>query len=368
MFAPSRPSRPTAQANRVLMLADELVFSIDGDGFRWRDVVVAAWRWGEWDAVERRARQGNACVRADQDQAISLPAGALEAAGQEFRYARELVTAHSMQDWLDRMGLSARDWTAHLRRELHRARHSPPSLEALTERYPVSDAEAVAMALADAVCAGDADRWARSLAARVAANRTVGAPSSSPTEPTDEDREVVVPTDLAAALGLDAGGWRAASQRIAAVDRAFEHFRSAQLTEHAVETYVASRQLEWIRFECRVMAFPKEDMAAEAALLLREDGEGFTGVYRAAHTEPRAARFFFDHLEPLLRDHFLGVQAGDLVGPMRAGDEFVLYLIERKVLPTTRDPEIRRLAEDGVLRHALRQQLDHHVEWHAVLH
>ena len=202
----------------------------------------------------------------------------------------------------------------------------------------------------------------------MAANRTVGAPSSSPTEPTDEDREVVVPTDLAAALGLDAGGWRAASQRIAAVDRAFEHFRSAQLTEHAVETYVASRQLEWIRFECRVMAFPKEDMAAEAALLLREDGEGFTGVYRAAHTEPRAARFFFDHLEPLLRDHFLGVQAGDLVGPMRAGDEFVLYLIERKVLPTTRDPEIRRLAEDGVLRHALRQQLDHHVEWHAVLH
>ena len=41
---------------------------------------------------------------------------------------------------------------------------------------------------------------------------------------------------------------------------------------------------------------------------------------------------------------------------------------EDKALPTPRDPEIRRLAEDGVLGHALKQHLDHHVEWHAVIH
>jgi len=67
-------------------------------------------------------------------------------------------------------------------------------------------------------------------------------------------------------------------------------------------------------------------------------------------------------------DQFLGAQPGDLVGPMRAGDEFVVYLIERKLLPSASDPEIRVLAEDGVLGHVLKQQLDHHVEWHAVLH
>ncbi len=351
------------------MLADELVFSIDGDGYRWRDVIVAAWKWGEWDVVDRRARHGNACVRAAQAAGNALPSGALETAGQDFRYARELVTAHSMEQWFQRMGISAREWTAHLRRELHRARHSPSSLDALAEQYPMEAAEAARIAFVDAVCAGDADRWARSLAARVAANRaSADRASDNGVGTTSPMRDDAVPAELAGVLGLDADGWRATARRIGDVDRTFEYFRASHLTDHAVETYVAARQLEWIRFDCRVMAFPKEDMAAEAALLLREDGEGFTGVYRASHTEPRASHFLFDHLEPRLRDQFLGVQAGDLVGPMRAGDEFVLYLIEKKVLPSARDPEIRRLAEDGVLGHALKQQLDHHVEWHADLH
>lgn len=346
------------------MLADELVFSIDGEEYRWRDVIVAAWKRGDWDATERRARQGNACAVAAQATGLGLPAGLLEQAGQEFRYARELVTAHSMEEWLDRARLSARDWTGYLRRETHRARHvPPPSLDALVAQFPLDDATAARLALIDATCAGDGDRWARSLAARVAAIRTIAADSKDGRAADD-----VVPAALAAAIGVDVASWRATARRIAGIERTFERFRASEITEHAVETFVASRQLEWIRFDCRVMAFPEEDMAAEAALLLREDGEGFTGVYRAAHTEPRRTQFLIDHLEPGMRDAFLAARAGDLVGPMRADGEFVLYLIEEKVLPSAHDPEIRRLAEDGVLGHLLRQQLDHHVEWHAVLH
>jgi hypothetical protein len=351
------------------MLADELVFSIAGDGYRWRDVVVAAWTRGEWDAVERRSRQGNACVRAAQESGTSLPPGTLETAGHEFRYARELVTAHSMEEWLKAAGLTARDWTAHLRRELHRSHHSPPpSLDELATRYPVDDAEAVQMALTDSTCNGEADRWARALAARVAANRTVAKVADGATERLTSEHLGAVPLALAQAVGFDDQTWRAAVRRIGDVERTFARFRSAQLTEQAVESYVASRQLEWIRFDCRIMAFPNEDMASEAALMLRDDGEGFTGVYVAAHTEPRRSRFLFDHLDPTLRDQFLAVQAGDLVGPMHMGDEFVVYLIEKKVLPSSSDPEIRRLAEEGVLGTALKQQVDHHVEWHAVLH
>jgi hypothetical protein len=272
-----------------------------------------------------------------------------------------------MEEWLRDRGISAKDWTGYLRRDLHRARHTPPpAFDDLAAQYPLEDIEAARLALVDSICAGDIDHWARTLAARVAANRSTGA---TPTENGVADPDAAaVPAGLVAALGIDAQAWHESSRRIHAVDVAFEHFRKAQITDQAVETYVAARQLEWIRFDCRIMSFPQPDMAAEAALMMREDGERFTGVYRAARTEPRESRFYFENLDDSLRDSFIGVQTGDLVGPTREGDEFVVYLVENKVLPSARDPEIRRLAEDGVLSHALKQQLDHHVEWHAVLH
>jgi len=347
------------------MLSDELVFSIDANGYHWCDVVVAAFKRGEWAAAERRTCEGSACVCAAQASGSLLPSGALETAGQDFRYARELVTAHSMEQWLQHKGISAKDWTGHLRRELHRARHvPPPSFDALAQRYPLDDAEAARLTLIDAICGGALDDWARSLAARVAANRTSGIVANGNAH---HDCDGAVPSAIAHVLGIDADAWSSTSSRIHAVDAAFEGFRSTQVTDQAVETYISARQLEWIRFDCRVMGFPEPDMAAEAAMLLREDNEGFTGVYRAAHTEPRRAHFLLDSIDAGYRDQFLGAQSGDLVGPMREGDEFVLYLVERKTLPSTRDRDIRTLAERGVLEHALKHQLDHHVEWHAVL-
>jgi len=96
---------------------------------------------------------------------------------------------------------------------------------------------------------------------------------------------------------------------------------------------------------------------------LREDGERFTGVYQVAHTEPRAAQFFLDQIADSMRDHFLGSRPGDLIGPMHVDDEFVLYQVEEKVLPTIRDDDVRRRAEDGLVSTALDQQFERHVDW-----
>lgn len=45
------------------MLCDELVFSVDAEDYAWRDVVVAAVRWGNWTVVEHRTREGHAATR-----------------------------------------------------------------------------------------------------------------------------------------------------------------------------------------------------------------------------------------------------------------------------------------------------------------
>src|SRR5689334_15097574 len=105
----SRPAHPWPRA----MLVEDIVFSVDGEDYRWRDVIVAGVRWGEWRSTERRARDGAACARYADANGIVPDKRALDAAAKEFRYARDLVTASSMEEWLQRWSITAREWTAY---------------------------------------------------------------------------------------------------------------------------------------------------------------------------------------------------------------------------------------------------------------
>src|SRR5437762_2756621 len=117
------------------MLSAEHIFAVDGEEYGWCDVVVAAARNGAWATAERRARLGAASVEHAATTGDALARGALETAAREFRYARDLITAQSMEQWLARWGLSAKDWTAYLRRDLNRARW-PANTDALLQHYP----------------------------------------------------------------------------------------------------------------------------------------------------------------------------------------------------------------------------------------
>ena len=82
------------------MLTDALVFSVEGEPYRWRDVILSAVRWGGWHALETQVREGAAAVKHAEATAQPLPDGALDAEGREFRYALVLVSARSMEEWL----------------------------------------------------------------------------------------------------------------------------------------------------------------------------------------------------------------------------------------------------------------------------
>jgi hypothetical protein len=170
---------------------------------------------------------------------------------------------------------------------------------------------------------------------------------------------------LATLWGDDAERLSSTARRLGRLAESLAGFRAGLLTERAVQDYVSARQLDWIRFDCRIMAFPNQEMAAEAALLLREDGEGFTSVYQAAHARPRVTRFFLDEIDESVHDHFMGARPGDLIGPVRIDDEYILYEVEEKVLPTIRDADVRRRAEEGVLSSALDRQFERRVTWQA---
>ncbi len=344
------------------MLTADRVFAVDGAEYGWCEVVVAAACNGTWATAERRARLSAACVEHAVATGDSLAPGVLDAAARDFRYARHLVSADGMERWLAEWGLSIKDWTAYLRREAIRSRR-PGEADVLRRRYPIAAEEAARLTLVDVICSGELGDWKQSLAGRVAAAGSLGASAFT----LDADA-TACPATLCPAfplLNASIDDIREAVRRVQHLDDAVERFRAAQVTDAAVMDYVGRRQLDWVQFACRVLYFTEEDMAAEAALLLREDGVGFTGVYAAASVEPRVARFCLEDIPGPARHEFLAAKTGDLLGPMRLGDEYALYLISEKVLPSPRDPEIRRRAEEGVMHHALRQQLDRRVHWFA---
>ena len=70
------------------------VFVVEGDTFFWEDVVLDAIRRGKWSGLEQEAREGFAALEeiesSSEDEEFEA---AVEEAAQEFRYARDLVTA-----------------------------------------------------------------------------------------------------------------------------------------------------------------------------------------------------------------------------------------------------------------------------------
>jgi len=98
------------------------VFVVEGDTFFWEDVVLDAIRRGKWTALEQEAREGFAALEEIESSDGDEFETAVEEAAQEFRYARDLVSAQEMEDWLAVHEVSLREWMEHIRRQTARAR------------------------------------------------------------------------------------------------------------------------------------------------------------------------------------------------------------------------------------------------------
>ncbi len=347
------------------MLAGTHVFSVDGESYCWRDVVLAAARRGDWQAAITRAREGAACAMHAQATGNPLAEGAVDAAAREFRYARDLVTAESMERWLARRMIAVGEWTAALERALL-LRRDAPSTDELVPRYNVADEAAERSALVDVLCSAEADRWITSLAEAAAAHAHMLSLVLGEHTPDDEPSATVV-DDLPLRLfeGENAAAMRSSARRLDSMDVSLSRFRSMAVTERALRDHVNARRIDWVRVDCRVMRFPTESMAAEAALMLRDDGDSFTAVFQVAHAAEDRSRFFLDHVDEQQREVFLGARAGDVVGPLIVDGEYRLYEIEQKTLPSLASDDVRERAEREVMRKALRHQVEQRVRWPA---
>ncbi len=345
-----------------------MVFAVSEIDYRWEDVVLAAFLWNEWAEVVERARLGLALsARADETEAEDGDPAAeeIDAAAAEFRYARDLVTAVEMEAWLARWGLDAESWTAWIRSDLLRRRHSgaPAPVDGKMTEEVVPEA-----VFTEALCSGALDGFARRLAGHAAVFemlRESGAEEDRGSAPEPADLPETFPHRILEEWlpGLSPETTRERAAVVARLEQAFHDFGRRVVTPAAVEARVRARQVDWTRLSCRTLLLPREEMAREAVLSIREDGLSVEEVARNAKAAVGERTLFVDELPPGLRDRLLAARKGELLGPLPWDDGFAVVLVLEKTLPSASDETVAKRARRDLLDSLVSREIDARVTW-----
>jgi hypothetical protein len=321
------------------------IFTVREKTYTWADATEAARLRGEWAALEHETRQGAACVKKAAASGDPVTRAAIESAAKQFRYTHDLITAQETSLWLNRWGLSVEEWMGHFHRALLRNYWSE-SLAEIVSEFPVTDAEISRLIIVDALCSGRFKDWAYKLAGRAAISDRLEQESPETLRAIDEDKQLDQKTKSLARLEL-----------------LFSHFQKEIVTAKAVKDRIASRYLDWIRFECGYVRFASEAEANEAAMCVRDDGLALDEVARDAKRPLGHAVMYLDEVEASLKQHLLGAQKSSLVGPVKSGDEYALYWLIEKQMPTEQDPQIIERAEAAILKAAVSHEINNRVQW-----
>lgn len=330
-------------------MIDQVVFRIHGREYRWRDVLVAAERWGEWDALAGRVAAAIARLEAAESQSRAPAPDELEAAAEEFRYAHDLLTAEELEDWLQRWTLTLEDWENYLRRTLAEA--SPTGNAARPGAPAPSLADPVLWG--EAVCSGVLAEWAERLAAR-AAIAVRWREEIAPVSPAAGDRGQD-PASGPEAMSFD--------ELLAELETAYA-WVSAQLpASRALEDHLSMKRSDWTRLNCALLAFDEEGRAREAAMLAREDRLPVQDVAAASSTAVEEASFLLEDLEPALREQLVSVVSHQWAGPLPFQGRFLLLYIRDRIPPLLDDPGIRDRATRSLLVRLAEREVSRHVTW-----
>lgn len=318
-------------------VATRAVFSTDSKHFTWADVVRAARAGGSWQDLLASVRDG---VVADA-HALSADSGPtaneVAAAAAKFRYDRNLIAADDLIKWLASWGIAVPDWEECVRRALSRQLFSS-ELDALRRSSPADNAAIEAATWPEGVCSGFIERAAGQLGADVA---------------------------LALGSGVTAvARTRADFQRIHA---AAEAARSEALSSEALEREVANHRIEWTALRGWRLDLPNEDMAKEAAMSIRADGCGLADIALACGGVAEEVNVLLTDIEDGLSAQVLAAQEGELIGPLRHGETWVLLSVVRKAPPSLDDPLVRQRARERIIRSTEERAISRCVTWHESL-
>jgi hypothetical protein len=315
------------------------MFTVGNQEFGWDEIVIAAQVWGEWQPFVESVRQSLACLRLADRTGQLPPADEMREAATAFRYAHNLISAEDARSWLARWGMTFEDWMKYLRGKVLREGWAG-RLREIVAANPVTDEEVAVVIKSHAVCADKLGEWAVELAGRAAIAAGSGQLDSIERHTTGSLRNL-----------------------ISRIETEFERQRQQTITPKLVETRIADRRLDWIRYDCRYVWFGEERIAREAAWCVTEDGLTLEEVACGARGIVQQWNFYLDEIEASARPHFMAARQGDWLGPIKMLAGFPLFSIVAKRMPEASDSQIRDRAERKIIASLIEQAINERVKW-----
>jgi len=321
------------------------VFRTGDHTYTWLDVLLDSMLNGDWADFERHLAHGAACA-AEAERTGSWPDPAeIEAASNDFRYARDLLTSEETEAWLERVGFDMDVWSTVITRDLLRSRWADRLSERPADAGHVTSLDDTLVS-AEGLCSGLFTQFAQRLAERAAVAHLAGDPGH------DADVDTMIAAArMRNAAWLDAVAHGQLDQKLRHLAGIASRARTelaAAITPAAVAAHVDRYRLDWLRVDLERLDFETAAAAQEAEWCVREDGLTLSEVAIESRRSVTDERALLDALPPALRHAVLSASPGELVGPIEVDGRFIVAHLVAKTPATLDDAVVRARAERSV--------------------
>jgi len=346
------------------------VFRLGETSYYWEDVVLAAMAWEDWRLLRDTIRAGLACAKRMRDLAQWPSDEEIDSSMREFRYQNGLISAEDVEVWLKKWGLTTLDWMKYICMSVLRRKWAH-NLTDIMKQFSVRDGEIDQHMKAEGICSGELLSWCRKLAIRVSLFEKYKKEWTK--YESDEGFQEKMKELLKGYRSnvkksgqlsiLTPKACREKLEYLVKVDLCFQRFCERVFTEDAINEQIRFHNFDWIRIDCLRLSFPDEQMAKEALLCVKQDGEHFDELAARIQGQIHEDHFYLDCLDSTLHTHFLYAQKGELIGPITMEGNPTLFLLRDKAMPSLNDPHIKQRAQEKILNNTIDHELHNRVHW-----
>ena len=326
--------------------------------------------WGDWRLLRDTVRVGLGCAKRMRDLAQWPTDEEIDSTMRDFRYRNGLTSAEDVDVWLKKWGLNTLDWMKYICMAVLKRKWAQ-NLEDIVKEFPVKDGEIDQHMKAEGACSGRLVSWCRNLAVRASLLEKYKKKLTH--YESDQDFQDAMKTLLKNYKSnvkksghlsiLSPKALREKLENLARIDLHFQHYCQQVFTEEAINEEIRCHNFDWIRVDCLRLSFPDEQMAREAVLCVKKDGEPFDELAARIQGQIREDHFYLDGLDAALHTHFLYARKGELIGPVNLEGNPTLLLLRDKSMPSLNDPLIKQKAQERILHNTLDHELYKHVHW-----